>query len=216
MLFFQQFVHLFPIQAISFWFFRYLEVERGLAAGEVFTMSVLFVVMGAAGYLLCGTLGDVMFKRTPRGRVLVGGTGIVVALVGLLIALNVPTDQTAAFMVVMSITSIFINFAHPIVIPSIHDITAPEVRSTAHAMLGIAEQSGSALAPLLVGIVAVNASLRVGLLAICGVGFGLSSLILLAASLVIGRDVERFRALMRQRAALEGAASGGSGGAAQP
>jgi len=208
MLFFQQFVHLFPIQAISFWFFRYLEVERGLSSGEVFTMSVLFVVMGAAGYLLSGTLGDMMFRRTPRGRVLVGGTGIIVAAISLVVALNIPPGQTAAFMAVMSVTSVFINFAHPIVIPSIHDITPPEVRSTAHAMLGIAEQSGSALAPLLVGIVAVNATLRIGLLTICGIGFGLSSLILLAASFVIRRDVEAFRALMQQRAASDGVTAG--------
>jgi MFS family permease len=207
MLFFQQFVHLFPIQAISFWFFRYLEVERGLSSGEVFTMSVLFVVMGAAGYLLCGSLGDAMFRRTPRGRVLVGGTGIILAAIGLGIALSIPAGQTSAFMAVMSVTAVFINFAHPVVIPSIHDITAPEVRSTAHAMLGIAEQSGSALAPLLVGIVAVHSTLRVGLLTICGIGFGASSLILLAASLVIRRDVESFRALMQQRALADGGAA---------
>jgi molybdopterin biosynthesis enzyme MoaB len=74
-------------------------------------------------------------------------------------------------------------------------------------MLGIAEQSGSALAPLLVGIVAVHSTLRVGLLTICGIGFGASSLILLAASLVIRRDVESFRALMQQRALADGGAA---------
>lgn len=205
MLFFQQFVHLFPIQAINFWFFRYLEVERGLESGAIFIMSLLFVGMGVVGYLLAGSLGDMLFQRTPRGRVLVGGSGIVVAAIALVVALNVPAGQTVLFIAIMALAALFINFAHPVVIPSIHDITAPEVRSTAHAMLGFAEQSGSAIAPLLVGIVATLSTLRVGLLVICGLGFGLSSLILLATSRVITTDVQRFRALMRQRADLQSA-----------
>jgi MFS family permease len=201
LLFVQQFVHLFPFQAISFWFFRYLEVERHLSSLMIGVNSGLFVLVGIAGYLTAGALGDWAFRRSLRGRLLVGGIGILVGAVLLLSALNVPSGQEVLFTVLMAATALLINYAHPNVVTSIQDITEPEVRSTAHAVLGIAEQSGSALAPLLVGIIAVGHTLQFGLVMVCGLGFAISSTLLLVSSAVVKKDILRFRAQMAARAA---------------
>lgn len=201
LLFLQQFVHLFPFQAIAFWFFRYLEVERGLSEAMIGLNSGLFVLMGIAGYLSAGALGDWAFRRSMRGRLLVGGIGIL-AGAGLLVgALNAPLGREAEFTLLMAAAALLINYAHPNVVTTIQDITEPEVRSTAHAMLGIAEQSGSALAPLLVGIIAVGRTLQFGLLVVAGLGFVLSSTLLLISSAVVARDILRFRSRMAERAA---------------
>jgi MFS family permease len=201
LLFLQQFVHLFPFQAITFWFFRYLEVERRMSPMMIGVNSGLFVLVGIAGYLSAGALGDWAFRRTPRGRLLVGGLGICAGAILLLSALRVPVGQDVTFTVVMAATALLINYAHPNVVTTIQDVTEPEVRSTAHAMLGIAEQSGSALAPLLVGIIAVGNTLQFGMTVVCGVGFAVSSALLLLTTLVVSRDTQRFRAAMAERAA---------------
>ncbi len=201
LLFIQQFIHLFPIQAITFWFFRYLEVERGMSGLMIGVNAALFVLVGMAGYLSAGALGDWASRRTPRGRLLVGGLGILVGGVLLLAALNVPVGQEVLFTIVMAGTALMMNYAHPNTVTTIQDVTEPEVRSTAHAILGIAEQSGSALAPLLVGIIAVGNTLQYGMTIVCGLGFALSSVLLLVTSLVVKKDVLRVREEMAQRAA---------------
>ncbi len=201
LLFLQQFVHLFPFMAITFWFFRYLEVERRMSTVMIGVNSGLFVLLGIAGYLSAGALGDWAFRRTPRGRLLVGGLGIILGAILLLSALHVPVGQDVLFTLLMAAAALFINYAHPNVVTTIQDVTEPEVRSTAHAMLGIAEQSGSALAPLLVGIIAVGNSLQFGMTIVCGIGFALSSALLLISSLVVQKDTQRFRAAMAERAA---------------
>ncbi len=200
LLFVQQFIHLFPIQAITFWFFRYLEVERGMSGLMIGVNAGLFVLVGMAGYLSAGALGDWASRRTPRGRLLVGGLGILVGGALLLAALNVPVGQEVLFTVVMAGTALMMNYAHPNTVTTIQDVTEPEVRSTAHAILGIAEQSGSALAPLLVGIIAVGNTLQYGMTIVCGLGFAASSLLLLITSLVVKKDVLRVRDEMAERA----------------
>jgi MFS family permease len=208
LLFLQQFVHLFPFQAIAFWFFRYLEVERNMSDLWIGVNSGLFVLMGILGYLAAGALGDWAFHRWLRGRLLVGGIGISLAAILLASALSAPAGQDALFTGLMAVAALLINFAHPNVVPTIQDITEPEVRSTAHAILGIAEQSGSALAPLLVGIIALGNTLQFGLLAVCGIGFAISSALLLVSSLSVKTDILHFRDQMAARAAVTAPHSG--------
>ncbi len=57
-------------------------------------------------------------------------------------------------------------FSGPNVIATVHDITPPEVRSTALAIQSFIESAGATLAPLLVGILAVQTSLTATIQAI--------------------------------------------------
>lgn len=91
-LFAQGFFGVFPWTVISFWFFRYLEVERGYGSDDVFVTMGIAVLVLSAGYFIGGALGDWLFKRTPRGRLIICTIGVFTGAFLLLLTLNVPSD----------------------------------------------------------------------------------------------------------------------------
>ncbi|NIV28730.1 MAG: MFS transporter, partial [Anaerolineae bacterium] len=71
----QGFFGSFPWQVLIFWFFRYLEEERGYTADEAMVTMIVAIVPLSIGYFLGGAVGDFFFRRTPRGRLLTAMTG---------------------------------------------------------------------------------------------------------------------------------------------
>lgn len=71
LLFVQGFFGVFPWQVITYWFFNYLETERGYSSDAATTTMAAAVLVLAAGYFIGGAVGDFFFKRTPRGRLIV-------------------------------------------------------------------------------------------------------------------------------------------------
>ncbi len=131
LLFVQGFFGVFPWNVITFWFFTYLEKERGYTGTTLFVTMAAAVLVLAAGYPLGGALGDALFQRTPRGRVIVATIGVLIGAVLLTITLAVPTANQGLFLVMLALTALFIPFAAPNVISTVYDVTLPEVRSTA-------------------------------------------------------------------------------------
>ena len=200
LLFAQGFFGVFPWNVISYWFFRYLETERKYSPDAVLlTMSVAVVVL-ASGYFVGGAAGDFMFKRTPRGRLIVTTTAVFLGAILLPITLNVPIENQGLFLVLLSLTALFIPFASPNVVSTVYDITLPEVRSTALATQSFIEEGGAALAPLIAGLIAVNSSLRDAILIICVSAWVLCAVFFAAAAYLIPRDIETLRGQMRERA----------------
>ncbi len=134
LLFVQGFFGVFPWNVITYWLFRYLETERAYSADAVMmTMGVAVPVL-ASGYFVGGTLGDWLFKRTPRGRLMVSTTGVLLGALLLFFTLQVPIANQSLFLLMLSITALFIPFSAPNVIATVYDVTLPEVRSTAAAV----------------------------------------------------------------------------------
>jgi len=206
-LFIQGFFGVFPWNVITYWFFNYLETERGYSENAVFITMVVAVLVLAAGYPVGGALGDYFFKRTPRGRVLVATTGVLMGAVLLLITLNVPAENTLLFGFLLALTAIFIPMAAPNVIATVHDVTLPEVRSTALSVQYFIESSGAALAPGIAGLIADQSSLKMALLVICISTWILCGIFFLLVSRYISGDVHMLRQQMQQRAAAERAAA---------
>ncbi len=203
LLFAQGFVGVFPWNVITYWFFRYLETERGYDEGSVLlTMGVAVMVL-ASGYFIGGLAGDFFFKRTPRGRLLVSMAAVLLGAVLLSATMAVPKGNQTLFLVLLSATALFIPFASPNVVSTVYDITLPEVRSTALSIQYFIENGGAALAPLLAGIIAVRSSLHVAILVICVVAWLLGSVILGFAAYLVPRDIQTLREQMRQRAEHE-------------
>jgi len=199
----QGFFGVFPWNVITFWFFRYLETERGYTSGQVMTTMLLAIVFLSAGYFVGGLLGDFAFRRTPRGRAIVSGAGVLTGAVLLYLTMNVPVEQTGLFLLFLCLTGVTMSIAAPNVPAMIHDIIEPEARSTAHSMTYFAENIGSATAPFLAGVIAVQSSLRVAIIGICVTTWLVCAALFSAVAFRVPRDVERLRTLMRERAEQE-------------
>jgi MFS family permease len=97
LLFIQGFFGVFPRNVITYWFFRYLETERGYSPDAVLTTMVVAVLVLAAGYPVGGAVGDFFFKRTPRGRLIVCTTAVLLGAILLMVTLSVPVENQGLF-----------------------------------------------------------------------------------------------------------------------
>jgi MFS family permease len=203
LLYTQGFFGVFPWQVITFWIFRYLEKERLYSSSDILvTMSTLILIQ-SAGYFLGGAVGDVAFKRSPRGRLLTATVGALTGALFLTLAILTPIDNSLAFFIFLSLTALFMPWAGPNVISSVYDITLPEVRSTAMAVQYFIENAGAASAPLIAGLIAVKADLGTALLIICTSTWLLCGLILPITATIIPRDITMLREQMQARAKEE-------------
>lgn len=201
MLFAQGFAGVFPWNVISFWFFAYLERERAYSETEILTTMAPAVLVLAAGYFVGGSVGDALFKRTKRGRVLVAMGAVLAGAIFLFLTLQVPVEQKTLFFILLLGTALFIPFASPNVISTVHDITPPEVRSTALAIQYFIENGGAALAPLLAGYLAdQTGSLGTSILVICVSAWVIGAVFLAGTALLIPKDIDALRAQMQARA----------------
>jgi len=200
LLFVQGFFGVFPWNVITYWFFRYLETERGYSADAVLMTMVVAVLVLAVGYFLGGAVGDFLFKRTRRGRALVAATAVLLGAVLLYFAMSVPMENQSLFLVMISLTALFIPISSPNVISTVYDITLPEVRSTAVAVQYFIESAGAATAPLLAGLIAVRSSLHYAILIVCESAWVLCAIFLVVVAYLVPHDIAALRQAMRQRA----------------
>jgi len=203
LLFLQGFFGVFPWNVITYWIFNYLETERGYPEETVFSTMIVAILFLAAGYPIGGAIGDFLFRRTPRGRLITAGFGVVMGAILFTLTLYVPVASTGLFTLMLALTAIFIPFAAANVIATVNDITLPEVRSTALSVQLFIESAGAALSPWLGGLIADRTSLRTAFLLICITAWVLCAIYFTFAARVIPQDVATLREQMRQRAEVE-------------
>jgi len=207
----QGFAGVFPWNVITFFFFGYLISERGYNNDDVlFTMGPVILIL-AVGYFIGGALGDLVFKRTLNGRVLVSSAGVILGAIFLFFAIRTPTADRTQFFVWMCLTAVFMPFSSPNVLSAIYDVTLPEVRSTTMSVEYFVENSGAALAPLLAGLLADATSLETAILVICISTWLICFLIYLGALFFVPADIRALRGQLRQRAETELARQRASG-----
>ncbi len=201
--FLQGFAGVFPWNVITYFFFDYLAKERGYDEGGVLLTMGPVVLILASGYFVGGLLGDMAFKRTSKGRILVAAAGIIIGAVFLYFAMNTPVEARGTFFVFMSLTALFMPFASPNVISTVYDIIVPEVRSTAQSVEYFIENSGAAFAPVLAGIISDAFSMGAAILWVSISAWGLGFLFFFGALFFIDEDIRVLRAEMRDRAKKE-------------
>lgn len=202
-IFLQGFAGVFPWNVITYFFFDYLAKERGYEEGAIlFTMGPIVLIL-AAGYFVGGALGDFMFKRTPKGRIIVSSAGVLLGAIFLFFAMRTPIEARTTFFVLMSLTAIFMPLSSPNVVSTVYDVTVPEVRSTAQSVEYFIENSGAAFAPLLAGIIADAFNMQTAILWICITAWMFCFLFYLGALRFIEADIKTLRAQMAERALQE-------------
>jgi len=199
-IFLQGFAGVFPWNVITYWFFYYLEKERGYDQNSIlFTMAPVILIL-ASGYFIGGAVGDWLFKRTHKGRLFVSVTGVFMGIVFMSLALNTPLAERNTFFVYMCFTAVFIPLSSVNVLSTIYDITIPEVRSSAQAVESFIENIGAALAPVIAGAIALTHSMQFSILWICVIAWGLCFIFYLGAFFTIDHDINSLRAQMAERA----------------
>ncbi|MFN3490750.1 MAG: spinster family MFS transporter [Anaerolineales bacterium] len=190
----------FPWTVITYFFFGYLERERGYDADSIlFTMAPVILIL-AASYFLGGMLGDFAFKRTNKGRIIVSSIGVLMGAVFMYFALNTPLEARNQFFILMCVTAVFMALSSPNVIATVYDVTVPEIRSTAQATSYFIENTGAAFAPIITGVIADAIDLKTAILLICTIAWGLCFFFYLGAIFTIDKDANDLRNQMGERA----------------
>jgi len=198
--FLQGFAGVFPWNVITFFFFGYLMTERGYDNNSVlFTMGPVVLIM-AGGYFVGGWLGDWLFKRTLKGRIIISSIGVILGAIFLFFALNTPIKDTTTFFVLMCLTALFMPFSSPNVVSTVFDISLPEVRSSAQAVEYFVENSGAALAPTLAGAIALSSTKQFAIQIVCISAWVLCFFLYLGALFFVEGDIHSLRAQMKTRA----------------
>ena len=199
-IFAQGFAGNFPWNVITYFFFGYLMTERGYDNDSVlFTMAPVILIL-ASGYFIGGALGDALFKRTNKGRIVVSSIGVILGALFIYLAMTTPVENRAQFFVFMCLTAVFMPLSSANVIATVYDVTVPEVRSTAQAVEYFVENTGAAFAPAITGILAEAVGLSTAILSICIVAWVVCFFLYLGALFTIDHDAHILRTQMAERA----------------
>jgi MFS family permease len=174
--------------------------ERGYDNNSVLLTMAPVILILAAGYFIGGYLGDALFKRTNKGRILVSSVGVLLGAIFLFFAIRTPVDDRTTFFVLMCLTALFMPLSSPNVTATVYDITVPEVRSTAQAVEYFVENIGAVAAPFLAGIFSVSYGKGNAILWICVIAWALCFFFYLGALFTIDKDTGLLRAQMAERA----------------
>ncbi len=198
LLYLQGFWGVFPWNAITFWIIAYMERERGFTPDFVMLVMVLWLVAMTAGNIIAGYIGDRLFRVTKRGRALFGAVVVLFSAILLYLTMNAKTPEE--FLVLGTLTAFEIPMAGPNVSAAITDVTEPELRASATGYLRFFENIGSAVSPALTGFMAESLSLGAAITLI-GVSTWLLCFVFFALlAIIIPRDIDRLRSIIRQRA----------------
>jgi MFS family permease len=198
--FLQGFAGVFPWNVITFFFFGYLEKERGYDPNSILMTMAPVILILAAGYFVGGWMGDAAFKYSNKGRIIVSSVGVLLGAVFMYFALNTPIEARNQFFILMCLTAIFMPLSSANVIATVYDITVPEIRSTAQAVEYFVENAGAIFAPIITGLIADAFDLKTAILLICTVAWGLCFFFYLGAIFTIDKDSHDLRSQMAQRA----------------
>lgn len=199
-IFLQGFAGVIPWNVITYWFFTYLAEERGYDQNSIlFTMAPVIIIL-AAGYVVGGSLGDWLFKKTNKGRIIISSIGVIMGAIFLFLAVQTPVHSTTAFFIFMALTAIFMPFSSPNVVATVYDVTMPEIRSTAQAVEYFIENFGAAFAPLIAGIIADATNLKTAILVLCITSWIICFVLYLGTLFFVSDDIKKLRDQMAERA----------------
>jgi MFS family permease len=175
--------------------------ERGYDNDSVLMTMAPIVLILAVGYFVGGALGDWLFKRTLKGRIIISSAGVILGAIFLFFALLTPIENRTTFFILMSLTALFMPFSSPNVISTVFDISLPEVRSTAQAVEYFVENSGAALAPTIAGAIALSTgSKQTAIMVVCITAWILCFFLYLGALLFVEKDIKSLRNILAERA----------------
>ena len=197
------FFGIIPWTVIIYFFFDFLGRERGYSEQSVLLTLAPLVLFMAVGTFLGGWLGDRLFARNRKGRIIVIVVTILIGIVFLWAAMSIPVENKVMFFILMAITAFVMPMAGSNITSTISDVIVPEVRSSAHAVLNFIGDSGGAFAPIAAGIVADSFNMGTAILWVGGIAWLITALIYGGLLFFFENDFDHLRSTMIERAALQ-------------
>ena len=198
LLFFQGFWGVFPWAAITYWIITYMQVERGMQPDAVMVVMVAWLLAMAAGNVVAGYAGDILYRRSVRGRAAYGA--VIVFLSAVTLYLTMRAGSVEEFFALGTLTAFIIPQAGPQVSAMLGDVVEPELRSSAASFQAFFENVGSSSAPAIAGYLASIIGLGEAILWIGFWTWLLCFVFFALLALIIPKDAARLRSLMKERA----------------
>jgi predicted MFS family arabinose efflux permease len=184
----------FGLSGISYWTPSLIHRDHGVAEGLAASVSGAVTVVGVVAGVMAGTwLGRRWYDRRGGGRLLAGGTGIVVGGVFLVAAISMPSLWALAALLLLSKAAM--AMAIPNLTASIADVLAATSRGLGFAVVHVFGAFGVAFGPLVVGVVSDATGSMVSAMYGLAVPLLLGGVLTLTARLTFERDRGRAPAL---------------------
>lgn len=219
------FVDVVPGAILIFLIFKFMKDDHNMEAGPVNFIVFLVMVFGALGALVFGRLGDALFRRDRRGRVLLALACNAVPIVCLVFFITadfrLPEGATLGralaepgvrVVLVSVVAAMFVNQGvNPNWYGTLTDINLPEHRATMVSLASVMDMLGNALGPLVASYIVLLRGMRAALWAALAV-WALNIFLWLPVLRHIRRDLERRHNVLAGRAAKPKQTDAESGG----
>jgi MFS family permease len=111
-----------------------------------------------------------------------------------------PLNDRTIFLGLLFITGLCLATVSPNLVATIHDITLPEVRSTAQAFRQLFIDGGAAAAPFVAGLIAVKTSLHRAILSTSIISWVVGTILVLLITRHVSHDIAKMRKQLQDRA----------------
>ena len=155
------------------------------------------------GYPIGGFFGDIFFRLRKNGRIFIGLLGAFFPAAFLYFAVQAPNIQDQRFSMLIVGMAFFMAFTWPNIIASILDITLPEFRSTAIAIVLLTQAIGALVGPWIVALYQDQLGLGNAILFVCLGAWGISLILQIGLLVFVPKELELLRRHMAYRSHLE-------------
>lgn len=182
---------------LIFWMPTFLQRYHGYTLTSAATVTgVALVVIGVAGVLAGGWLGDRLSQRHPGGKLITMGLGLAIGtplgIVGIL------TSNHTVFLITVGLALLLLSFNSSCNGPQIHDVTPPAFRATAQSIfLFLTHILGNLPSAPLVGWLSdIGYDLRIGMALFASIGFVAAAVMLWGARFAV-QDIREFESVIK-------------------
>jgi len=185
------------------WMPTYLAEVNAVSVSMVNINLLTPLIALTLGYPIGGFFGDIIFRLRKNGRIFISLLGAFFPALFLFFALQTPDFRDQGFSIFIVAMAFFMAFTWPNIIASILDITLPEFRSTAIAIVLLLRAIGSLVGPWFVSIFQQQIGLGDAILFVCVGAWGISLLLQIGLLVYIPKELELLRRHMAYRSHLE-------------
>ncbi len=192
-----------PWMGFSLWTSTLSKTNLGLLDESAYPILFSIIVALILGNALGGFLGDAIFIKKKRGRVITNLSVFTLALVTSISAFLIGDLDSLFVRILVSLTALFIGMGQPNIFAMLFDISLPEIRATATSILFISQWVGIGISWVLVRVMEKAFNIWMILFSLTLTSIIINLLLLAALVKRMPVEIENLRRHMAYRSQLE-------------